>query len=755
MPLLDGSRGLKESSVPENKLNILGSLINLATAAAQKIVNVATLKAQLAIRDIRDLANTKTFKCKVATVVHLDLANTYSTIDGITLSNGDLVLVHLQNDPKDNMIARWSSATLLLTIADSYLDKYNETQSINGTHAWVEQGTWANTLFTLWANIDKPLLGITPVYFFEPKRYTASNGVQLIQNNFSFKAHPLEDALLVSSLGVRIDKSKLPGAGSISAESIIPPYITLVNATGEDTSIDNVALTKTFTVTLNYIRHDATVQIEPPTEDDELAFEQPINIVINRPTGTVVFDLVKKLGIPTGNYETRIVIRNGLTTAFNETATPPFSYTSYYPFTHQIQASLPFVINSVSVTTAGWLQGETRQVSVSLYTNVDITELYELLNFGADFEVVGAFITNNPASGSLVFDVRPIGTFASSANRTLSFGVRSFPYVANNPYSNTVLINRLPFEHTGVSIDTTDWIVGQTRTVSVTLYTNGAITDNYTVIDLGADFTFGTYIDQSADGTLQFTVTPTTRGAKTLTFRVQSGIYATTIPYTNSSIFVYEGLASNELVTAGGYAERLFLGADNTRLLQSTTSALHVNLFIPQYSTRTAKGLRLNTITNNYASIQISDTVVDQIQQSVQSYYDYWIGLVALQGPTTQWKTPVTWQNPYELTHWVRITNNTTASDTSYLAAQFFDTNGAVGGTFNIKGQTIRMVVNDTTVSLKDSSGNDIGGVPRVSTVLPSSTNYFVVSGKTNQGSDVSNYSLLDITEIRLNGEWA
>lgn len=552
--------------------------------------------------------------------------------------------------------------------------------------------------------------------------------------------------------------NKIGGAGGGSGQNLF--YMQDVSATGADTSLDNVALTKTFTFTTNEnLSHLAVVEIVAYDPPEQPCFEQPSNVVIDRPNNIVTFDLVKILGIPVDTYTTYIILKNpGNAAAYNEIGTPPFSYEQFYPFTHEIQPSLPFVINSVTVNTTDWLQSETRSVSVALYTNIGITELYELLDFGTNFEVVGAIVTNNPAGGSLVFNVRPIGIFLTSNTRTLAFRVRSMPYVTDL-HSQNITINPLPFTYGSVTVNTTDWKAGETRTVTITgIYTHPDITEDYTLVDLGSDFIFVSYIDQTPNGIFEFSVQALAGGSnKTLTFKVASGTYETSNTYSNT-FYVFADIINKILAqTDGDFTNRSGLGVANSQLQQSTIYQNQASPFVPILAESTRNLINPASATANEMIVNIGN-----IFNATGSgdRYDWWIGLSTKAkngGMYAEFNVEplVPSGEPLHLNYWIRFTNPDPEADASYLTAQFYDTTGAIGATWNAVSSTIKFVITGTQVAITDEAGTTIGGVPRVSSIAPPANLHMAISCRVLNQNPNWNVSLLLINQITLKGEWA
>lgn len=136
---------------------------------------------------VDSVANGLSWKTSVltASTANIDLTTGgLLTIDGVTVADGDRVLVKDQTLPAENGIyiahaGSWTRST--------DMDSTTPINEINGAAVFVEQGsTWADTAWVQVANVVT--LGTDPIIwsqFAGPGSYTAGNGLQLIGNQFS------------------------------------------------------------------------------------------------------------------------------------------------------------------------------------------------------------------------------------------------------------------------------------------------------------------------------------------------------------------------------------------------------------------------------------------------------------------------------------------------------------------------------------------------------------------------------------------
>lgn len=114
----------------------------------------------------------------------LTLGVALTTLDGVSLTNGDRILVKNESTAANNGIYTWATGGTVLTRATDF----DQTAEMGGGDFFFVTGgsTYDNTG---WVCIDKiTTVGTTPVVFTQfsgAGTYTASNGVQLVGNNFS------------------------------------------------------------------------------------------------------------------------------------------------------------------------------------------------------------------------------------------------------------------------------------------------------------------------------------------------------------------------------------------------------------------------------------------------------------------------------------------------------------------------------------------------------------------------------------------
>lgn len=139
---------------------------------------------------------------RVATTANINLASAPASIDGVTLSNGDRVLVKDQTDPTENGIYVFNGAGNAMTRSS---DANSGTNLNAGAYTYIEEGTvnqkssW--TMITT-GTITLGTSNIVWTQFSGAGSYTASNGVQIIGNDFSIKLDGT--TLSVSGSGLKL-----------------------------------------------------------------------------------------------------------------------------------------------------------------------------------------------------------------------------------------------------------------------------------------------------------------------------------------------------------------------------------------------------------------------------------------------------------------------------------------------------------------------------------------------------------------------
>jgi hypothetical protein len=149
---------------------------------------------------------------RVATTANITLSGT-QTIDGVSVVTGDRVLVKNQTTASQNGIyvcaaGSWSRATDATTGGSGSI-------GLLGATCLVEEGT-ANADKIFLCSTDAPItVGTTSITFIQTSSssYTASNGIALSGNNFTFDNTYFSGDVTISSLGVlSIGSSKVTNA---------------------------------------------------------------------------------------------------------------------------------------------------------------------------------------------------------------------------------------------------------------------------------------------------------------------------------------------------------------------------------------------------------------------------------------------------------------------------------------------------------------------------------------------------------------
>jgi len=124
----------------------------------------------------------------VASTANVPLTNVSAvTVDGIALADGDRVLLKNQTVPTENGIYSYNGTTFDFTrSADADNTPLNEVSG--GMFTFVEQGTQASTGWVMTSPVGNAVLGTDNLVFAQfsgSGTYSASNGVQLVGNDFS------------------------------------------------------------------------------------------------------------------------------------------------------------------------------------------------------------------------------------------------------------------------------------------------------------------------------------------------------------------------------------------------------------------------------------------------------------------------------------------------------------------------------------------------------------------------------------------
>lgn len=146
---------------------------------------------------------------KAAAITNVNLASPGSTIDGITMANGELFLATAQSTGSQNGPYVFNGAGAAATRATNW---DTTAEAVLGSYWIVQQGTNADT-FALLTNDAAITLGTdTPTFVFRGAAgatYTAGNGLQLAGSAFSILLDS-NSGLSVSGSGLKVDTAKTP-----------------------------------------------------------------------------------------------------------------------------------------------------------------------------------------------------------------------------------------------------------------------------------------------------------------------------------------------------------------------------------------------------------------------------------------------------------------------------------------------------------------------------------------------------------------
>ncbi len=190
---------------------------------------------------------------RVASTTNLTLATPGATIDGVTMTNGDRVLLKDQTTASQNGIYVWNGASTTLTRAT---DANTSAKMVPNTSVFVQEGTVnADRNYTLTTNapITLDTTSLTFVQFGTgATAYTAGNGLTLSSNQFAVNAG---NGVIADGSSTRVDPSVVVRKYAITVGDGTTTTFTLTHnlgttdiqvvvrsvATGEQVITDNAA----------------------------------------------------------------------------------------------------------------------------------------------------------------------------------------------------------------------------------------------------------------------------------------------------------------------------------------------------------------------------------------------------------------------------------------------------------------------------------------------------------------------------------
>ncbi|WP_212748824.1 hypothetical protein [Nocardia cyriacigeorgica] len=185
-------------------------IMNGLDLQAQRIQNVADPSAPM------DAVNLQTLEARqaglswkqavrAASTANITVATPGAAIDGVSLSNGDRVLLKNQITTAENGIYVWAGASAALTRA---ADADDDGEIVDGTAVYVAEGTTNGD--TAWVQTaPNPIdIGTDPTVWSQfgggGASYTAGNGIDITGNSISVELAP-SSGLSVSGAGLAVD----------------------------------------------------------------------------------------------------------------------------------------------------------------------------------------------------------------------------------------------------------------------------------------------------------------------------------------------------------------------------------------------------------------------------------------------------------------------------------------------------------------------------------------------------------------------
>jgi len=225
--------------------------------------SVASDAANKAYVDAKVNGNVWKEAVRAASTTNISLSAPGSTIDDVTLSAGDAILLKNQTDGSENGIYVWAGASAALV---RRADANSSENLVPGTTVVVEEGTKNHdTSFTL--STDGPItLDTTALTFVKSgggDTYINGDGLSLTGTTFSVKAKP-QGGITVDSTGVSVDntvarvKSADIGDGNTTAIAFVhnlgtyDVVVSVKDKTSHDEVYPDVTATDLNTVTLTF-----------------------------------------------------------------------------------------------------------------------------------------------------------------------------------------------------------------------------------------------------------------------------------------------------------------------------------------------------------------------------------------------------------------------------------------------------------------------------------------------------------------------
>lgn len=163
---------------------------------------------------------------RVASTANVSLSTPGASIDGVTLSSGDRVLLKDQGAPSQNGIYVWSGSLTALARAS---DAVSASDFVGGFQVYVSEGTANGAQRWTFTTIGAITLGTSALAFVKDAAATVTSVALTMPGDFSVSGSPVTTSgtLAVSAINQSANTVKAgPGSGSAAA----PTYRGLVSA---------------------------------------------------------------------------------------------------------------------------------------------------------------------------------------------------------------------------------------------------------------------------------------------------------------------------------------------------------------------------------------------------------------------------------------------------------------------------------------------------------------------------------------------
>src|SRR6185312_43437 len=169
---------------------------------------------------------------RVMSNTNINVSSAPSSIDGVTLSNGDRVVLNAQTTGTQNGVYVFNGAASAMTRAtDCSTGDYSNT-GVLGMVITIEEGTYADQMWLL-SNNAVITIGTTSLTYIKGSNttYTGSNGITLSGNNFVLDNTYFSGDATISTGVISIGAGKVLNSmlgGSIAASKLVGTDIATV-----------------------------------------------------------------------------------------------------------------------------------------------------------------------------------------------------------------------------------------------------------------------------------------------------------------------------------------------------------------------------------------------------------------------------------------------------------------------------------------------------------------------------------------------